>query len=61
MCNNYIKLTPYYLQDKSTGPVTKEDLGRATWTFLHTLAAQVEFCFVFFNLIILDYLSLHKI
>jgi hypothetical protein len=21
-------------------PVTKEDLGRATWTFLHTLAAQ---------------------
>ncbi|XP_065869841.1 FAD-linked sulfhydryl oxidase ERV1 [Euphorbia lathyris] len=25
---------------KSAGPVTKEDLGRATWTFLHTLAAQ---------------------
>ncbi|WCJ17931.1 FAD-linked sulfhydryl oxidase ERV1 [Euphorbia peplus] len=25
---------------KSSGPVTKEDLGRATWTFLHTLAAQ---------------------
>ncbi|KDP44476.1 hypothetical protein JCGZ_16309 [Jatropha curcas] len=25
---------------KSTGPVTKEELGRATWTFLHTLAAQ---------------------
>ncbi|KAK9868626.1 hypothetical protein WJX84_012451 [Apatococcus fuscideae] len=23
-----------------TGPVTKEDLGRATWTLLHTLAAQ---------------------
>ncbi|XP_047315663.1 FAD-linked sulfhydryl oxidase ERV1 [Impatiens glandulifera] len=25
---------------KSNGPVAKEDLGRATWTFLHTLAAQ---------------------
>ncbi|CAA2967255.1 FAD-linked sulfhydryl oxidase ERV1 [Olea europaea subsp. europaea] len=25
---------------KSSGPVTKEELGRATWTFLHTLAAQ---------------------
>ncbi|PRQ22690.1 putative thiol oxidase [Rosa chinensis] len=25
---------------KSAGPVTKEGLGRATWTFLHTLAAQ---------------------
>ncbi|KAL0696874.1 hypothetical protein Bca4012_064054 [Brassica carinata] len=25
---------------KSTGPVTKEELGKATWTFLHTLAAQ---------------------
>ncbi|KAH7518084.1 hypothetical protein FEM48_Zijuj09G0133200 [Ziziphus jujuba var. spinosa] len=23
-----------------SAPVTKEDLGRATWTFLHTLAAQ---------------------
>lgn len=23
-----------------TGPVSKEELGRATWTFLHTLAAQ---------------------
>ncbi|KAL0680020.1 hypothetical protein Bca4012_008001 [Brassica carinata] len=29
------------LKDKSIGPVTKEDLGRATWTFLHTLAAQM--------------------
>ncbi|XP_050920024.1 FAD-linked sulfhydryl oxidase ERV1 [Lathyrus oleraceus] len=27
-------------QGKSSTPVTKEDLGRATWTFLHTLAAQ---------------------
>ncbi|KAL2513460.1 FAD-linked sulfhydryl oxidase ERV1 [Forsythia ovata] len=25
---------------KSSGPMTKEELGRATWTFLHTLAAQ---------------------
>ncbi|XP_041013788.1 FAD-linked sulfhydryl oxidase ERV1 [Juglans microcarpa x Juglans regia] len=24
----------------SAAPVTKEELGRATWTFLHTLAAQ---------------------
>ncbi|GAU30402.1 hypothetical protein TSUD_364480 [Trifolium subterraneum] len=23
-----------------SSPVTKEDLGRSTWTFLHTLAAQ---------------------
>ncbi|XP_009789562.1 FAD-linked sulfhydryl oxidase ERV1 [Nicotiana sylvestris] len=27
-------------QEKNAGPVTKEDLGRATWTFLHTLGAQ---------------------
>ncbi|KAL9174288.1 hypothetical protein ABFS82_02G042500 [Erythranthe guttata] len=26
--------------EKSKCPTTKEDLGRATWTFLHTLAAQ---------------------
>ncbi|KNA16647.1 hypothetical protein SOVF_087170 [Spinacia oleracea] len=25
---------------KASKPVTKEDLGRSTWTFLHTLAAQ---------------------
>ncbi|PRQ22705.1 putative thiol oxidase [Rosa chinensis] len=25
---------------KLAGPVTKEGLGRSTWTFLHTLAAQ---------------------
>ncbi|KAK9286888.1 hypothetical protein L1049_015295 [Liquidambar formosana] len=25
---------------KPAGPVTKEELGRATWTFLHTLGAQ---------------------
>ncbi|XP_052192114.1 FAD-linked sulfhydryl oxidase ERV1 [Diospyros lotus] len=27
-------------EGKSAAPVTKEELGRATWTFLHTLAAQ---------------------
>ncbi|CAN4120160.1 unnamed protein product [Withania somnifera] len=27
-------------QEKSSGPVNKEELGRATWTFLHTLGAQ---------------------
>uniref|UniRef100_A0A803M2Q7 Sulfhydryl oxidase n=1 Tax=Chenopodium quinoa TaxID=63459 RepID=A0A803M2Q7_CHEQI len=26
---------------KASQPVTKEDLGRSTWTFLHTLAAQM--------------------
>ncbi|KAJ0935340.1 putative thiol oxidase [Helianthus annuus] len=25
---------------KQAGPVTREDLGRATWTFIHTLGAQ---------------------
>ncbi|KAG9152118.1 hypothetical protein Leryth_017676 [Lithospermum erythrorhizon] len=25
---------------EKSSPVTKEDLGRATWTFLHTLGAQ---------------------
>jgi len=30
-----------YLQVKLTGTVSKEELGRSTWTFLHTLAAQV--------------------
>ncbi|GMY38661.1 FAD-linked sulfhydryl oxidase ERV1 [Fagus crenata] len=28
------------IKGKSVAPVTKEELGRATWTFLHTLAAQ---------------------
>ncbi|CAK9145825.1 unnamed protein product [Ilex paraguariensis] len=28
-------------QGQSATPVTKEELGRSTWTFLHTLAAQV--------------------
>ncbi|KAH7833109.1 hypothetical protein Vadar_003223 [Vaccinium darrowii] len=27
-------------EGKTATPVTKEELGRATWTFLHTLAAQ---------------------
>ncbi|EEF34893.1 FAD-linked sulfhydryl oxidase ERV1 [Ricinus communis] len=33
---------PKYILNKGTSaaPVTKEELGRATWTFLHTLAAQ---------------------
>ncbi|XP_061350320.1 FAD-linked sulfhydryl oxidase ERV1 [Gastrolobium bilobum] len=30
--------TPF--KGKYASPVTKEELGRATWTFLHTLAAQ---------------------
>ncbi|CAK7330101.1 unnamed protein product [Dovyalis caffra] len=29
-------------KEKSAGPVTKEELGRVTWTFLHTLAAQQD-------------------
>ncbi|KAE9447106.1 hypothetical protein C3L33_20993, partial [Rhododendron williamsianum] len=33
-------LSSSFLQGKSATPVTKEELGRATWTFLHTLAAQ---------------------
>ncbi|CAM8935312.1 unnamed protein product [Rhodiola kirilowii] len=28
------------IQKQSAGPVNKEELGRATWTLLHTLAAQ---------------------
>ncbi|XVE49305.1 hypothetical protein DITRI_Ditri01bG0072300 [Diplodiscus trichospermus] len=32
--------TTHLLVKKSAAPVTKEELGRATWTFLHTLAAQ---------------------
>ena len=34
-------LVVFGIQGKSAGPVTKEGLGRATWTFLHTLGAQV--------------------
>ncbi|GMJ03509.1 EMBRYO DEFECTIVE 3106, Erv1 [Hibiscus trionum] len=30
----------HLLIKKPSAPVTKEELGRATWTFLHTLAAQ---------------------
>nr|GEV99124.1 FAD-linked sulfhydryl oxidase ERV1 [Tanacetum cinerariifolium] len=26
---------------EQAGPVTREELGRATWTFIHTLGAQV--------------------
>ncbi|XP_022745296.1 FAD-linked sulfhydryl oxidase ERV1 [Durio zibethinus] len=32
--------TTHPLVKKSAAPVTKEELGRATWTFLHTLTAQ---------------------
>ncbi|KAF5733200.1 putative FAD-linked sulfhydryl oxidase [Tripterygium wilfordii] len=32
-------------KEKATSPVTKEELGRATWTFIHTLAAQALFIF----------------
>ncbi|XP_010500541.1 PREDICTED: FAD-linked sulfhydryl oxidase ERV1 isoform X1 [Camelina sativa] len=38
--NSSSSLQKLPLKEKSIGPVTKEDLGRATWTFLHTLAAQ---------------------
>ncbi|KAK4358531.1 hypothetical protein RND71_020760 [Anisodus tanguticus] len=37
MLLQYSELTK---QEKSDGPVTKEELGRATWTFLHTVGAQ---------------------
>ncbi|EOA38525.1 hypothetical protein CARUB_v10010320mg, partial [Capsella rubella] len=40
IATNSSSLQKLPFKDKSTGPVTKEDLGRATWTFLHTLAAQ---------------------
>ncbi|KAK9097191.1 hypothetical protein Sjap_022688 [Stephania japonica] len=32
--------TDKFVVVKSSKPVTKEELGRCTWTFLHTLAAQ---------------------
>ncbi|XWS62989.1 hypothetical protein CRYUN_Cryun06bG0058200 [Craigia yunnanensis] len=32
--------TTHFPVKNSAAPVTKEELGRATWTFLHTLAAQ---------------------
>lgn len=35
------KLFPSLQGKSAASPVTKEELGRATWTFLHTLAAQV--------------------
>lgn len=31
----------HILQAKAAGPLTKEELGRATWTLLHAIAAQV--------------------
>lgn len=53
-----------FLQGQSA-PVTKEDLGRATWTFLHTLAAQVfyllcfcDFYFRILGILVADSVSL---
>ncbi|KAL1192578.1 FAD-linked sulfhydryl oxidase ERV1 [Cardamine amara subsp. amara] len=40
IATNSSSLQKLPIKDKSTGPVTKEELGKATWTFLHTLAAQ---------------------
>ncbi|KAL2347446.1 hypothetical protein Fmac_001446 [Flemingia macrophylla] len=37
---NSVQLGDTSVKGKSTAPVSKEELGRATWTFLHTLAAQ---------------------
>ncbi|KAL1534519.1 Flavin-linked sulfhydryl oxidase of the mitochondrial IMS [Salvia divinorum] len=38
--NHPRKPAEFLNKGKSSGPTTKEELGRATWTFLHTLAAQ---------------------
>ncbi|XP_057718200.1 FAD-linked sulfhydryl oxidase ERV1 [Arachis stenosperma] len=38
--SNPVQLRDSALEAKPASPVSKEDLGRATWTFLHTLAAQ---------------------
>ncbi|KAL1353271.1 hypothetical protein AAHE18_06G226700 [Arachis hypogaea] len=38
--SNPVQLRDSALEAKLASPVSKEDLGRATWTFLHTLAAQ---------------------
>ncbi|KAK7405714.1 hypothetical protein VNO78_07322 [Psophocarpus tetragonolobus] len=35
-----VQLSDTAVKGKSTATVPKEELGRATWTFLHTLAAQ---------------------
>ncbi|RZB65994.1 FAD-linked sulfhydryl oxidase ERV1 isoform B [Glycine soja] len=35
-----VQLGDTAVKGKSAAPVTKEELGRATWTFLHILAAQ---------------------
>ncbi|KAH1148609.1 hypothetical protein GLYMA_15G237900v4 [Glycine max] len=37
-----VQLGDTAVKGKSAAPVTKEELGRATWTFLHILAAQVQ-------------------
>ncbi|KAL2552363.1 FAD-linked sulfhydryl oxidase ERV1 [Forsythia ovata] len=38
--SHYLQPAEIFKKGKSSGPMTKEELGRATWTFLHTLAAQ---------------------
>ncbi|GFP97277.1 fad-linked sulfhydryl oxidase erv1 [Phtheirospermum japonicum] len=37
---SHLQPAEFLIKGKSTGLTTKEELGRATWTFLHTLAAQ---------------------
>ncbi|KAI9127784.1 hypothetical protein K1719_000777 [Acacia pycnantha] len=38
--DSFVQPEDLLLKVKFATPVTKEELGRATWTFLHTLAAQ---------------------
>ncbi|KAI9110901.1 hypothetical protein K1719_018021 [Acacia pycnantha] len=38
--DSFVQPEDILLKVKFATPVTKEELGRATWTFLHTLAAQ---------------------
>ncbi|XP_054787448.1 FAD-linked sulfhydryl oxidase ERV1 [Prosopis cineraria] len=38
--DSFVQPIDVLLKAKSATPVTKEELGKATWTFLHTLAAQ---------------------
>ncbi|XP_048490297.1 FAD-linked sulfhydryl oxidase ERV1 isoform X2 [Beta vulgaris subsp. vulgaris] len=39
--SSYSKPTDVSTKGTTSQPVTKEELGRSTWTFLHTLAAQM--------------------
>ncbi|RVW58496.1 hypothetical protein CK203_110026 [Vitis vinifera] len=52
----YLKALRYYLsglEGKSANHVSEVELGRATWTFLHTLAAQIEKYLTWIYLVIL--------